>query len=283
MGLTKKKSGKALFEVITTYRQKHPGTGPLMPEWMRRREQPAGAVMPELTPVPLEPQSATPPTAVKQPPPLIRPVRPVRQDRPEPTLQPLGEPMVNTTGGRLTLSLNYVTSVVAALGLVLLLVAAFLLGRMTAGDRAAKPTATAPAKPTTPGTPGRTNTQVTERTNPAAGLSAADLPADKYYFLIQAMNADIPEATQREEIDRIVRHCNRATGGKAVPAARVLYVTTEGARMWLAIATQPFDGPEADDKVKDLQKKVEVLGKDPNNPTNYSFKRDKAILIPNKG
>ena len=301
MGLTRKKSGKALFEVITTYRQKHPGTGPLMPEWMRRQKPHAGSTtpMPELTPEPLEPEPVhpspvqAPPVQAPpvQPPPVqASPVRPIPFSRPAPALEPLdappAAPMLNTTGGRLNLSLNYLTTLVVALGLVVLLVGTFLLGHM-AGARSAPNTTVTATKPAprneTAGQHTVTPRPVDNKPKATIGLFAEGLPRGKRFYLIQEMNPDLSEADQKQEVDKIVRHCTNAPPDKAVAAARALYITDDGTRRWLAIATEPFDNNQLTDKVIELQKKVEALGKDPSNPTNYTFKRKSILLLLNEG
>jgi len=281
MGLNKKKSGKALFEVITTYRQKHPGTGPLKPEWMRRREQPADAAMPQLTPEPMAPEASEPP-----------PMRPIRMAAPPPTLEPMGESMVdqtyeamvNTADGRLRLSFNYVTATVVALALVVMFVATFLLGRVSATAPAGKPMAA--TQPAEKGPVAQRPARPTEPARPKAtfGLFADDLPRGKYYFVIQVIkDTTASDDEKKQEADRIARFCSGAPAGKAVPATRALYVMRNGSRMWLAIATEPFESSVETDRVKELEKRAEALGADRANPTLYKFKLEKTLVLLNEG
>lgn len=273
-----KKSGKALFEVITTYRQKHPGTGPLKPEWMRRREQPGNESMAQLTPEPMAAEE-------------VRRM-PVQEAPLAPTLQPLAGPMdemldesMETAGSpRLTVSMNYVTATVATVALVVLLVAAFLLGRMTASERALIKPTTAPATIGKGVTPAPPVNRVPERPKATNGLFAGDLAAGKYYFVIQVIqNTDAPEDEKKQEADKIARFCSGAPAGKALSATRALYVTKDGARRWLVIATEPFENNTKTNRVVELEKKAEALGADPANPTLYKFKLEKTLVLLNEG
>lgn len=114
--VTRKKDGKSLFEVIG------PGSGksgkPLgVPSWFEKGEAPA-------SPAPPRPVSAPPKT------------KPMTSPPPAPVL---GEPILSVSGGRLRISLNQISAVVALLAIILLGVGAFLLGRWTSPNSPAGP------------------------------------------------------------------------------------------------------------------------------------------------
>ncbi|MBT3199611.1 MAG: hypothetical protein HN350_06810 [Phycisphaerales bacterium] len=104
---------------------------------------------PTVTPVTPEPIAAVSPEPIVTPEPVVavspEPMttasawqEPVGEDTPQTTNTPKnsGIPIWNTDGERLTLSLNYVSCMVASIGLLLLLAVAFVTGRMTASPAA---------------------------------------------------------------------------------------------------------------------------------------------------
>lgn len=112
--MAKKKDSVALFEVISHVRERHPEAANV-PDWAgadkTHKEQPAVA------PVEKQPQ---------------------QQTKPKPTTYAaptsVAPPLVDTTGGKLTLSLNYVACMSVVMAVLLLLAGAFWLGRATAPD-----------------------------------------------------------------------------------------------------------------------------------------------------
>ncbi|MEI7836314.1 MAG: hypothetical protein WCK05_07860, partial [Planctomycetota bacterium] len=116
------------------------------------------------------------------------------------------------------------------------------------------------------------------------GLFADDLTRGSYYFVIQVIkDTAATEDEKKQEADKIARYCSGAPAGKAVPATRALYLTKTGSRVWLAVATEPFDSGVETDRVKEIEKKVEALGRDPANPTLYKFKLEKTLVLLNEG
>jgi hypothetical protein len=101
----KKKDATALFEVVSRSRDGGGGEDPRVPQWVSRHMQAAEGRPPggDAPPQPIAPQPAPQPEAV-----------------------------VATGEGRLRLSLNYASCVTAVVGLVLVVGAAFWLGRGTA-------------------------------------------------------------------------------------------------------------------------------------------------------
>jgi len=116
--VVKKRDSVALFEVISKTRAKNIEPDMGVPPWMVGGKQ-AADEQPRKGPgkQPVKP-TAKPACAT------VKPKRGAGKGK---------EPLVSTAGGRLRLSLDYFTGIVAATGLVLLLAAAFWLGRATAG------------------------------------------------------------------------------------------------------------------------------------------------------
>ena len=141
--MAKKKRSMALFEVVARDRDENRETGVGVPEWMQGQT----ATDETSAPAGKKPISLTPPGA-----PAATPSSPAG-----PYAAPAVEPVLSTAGGRLKLSLNYVTCTVAILAMLLLLVAAFLLGRASAGGatRAAAPGGAHVAAPTPRRVPGK--------------------------------------------------------------------------------------------------------------------------------
>ena len=182
----KKKNAMALFEVISKTRDKNPDSEVTVPDWIKpsgqsaRQAQAPGAE----EPAPHEPVSPEPETQTPAPPetpsPPTLPTTSTwgpRRLSDAPKISDL--PIWSTAGGRLTLSLNYVSCMVVSMGVLLLIIGAFVLGRMTASD---------PAPPARGGQP------VVKR------------EVGKYYLVIETLAGDTREA--RAEADRIVKFCN---------------------------------------------------------------------------
>ncbi len=116
--MARKKNAKSLFEVISRDAAKSAEGGKQslgVPGWFGRGGQA--------------------PPAAPEPPPL-----PATARQPaEPPPAEAGEPIVSVAGGRLRISLNQVSAAVLVLGLILLLVGVFLLGRRTASSAPAAP------------------------------------------------------------------------------------------------------------------------------------------------
>lgn len=165
--MARKKNSVSPFEVVA-------GIG-------RTQHKPAGGERPKpadqqgetaQTPTqPVQPQSLTPTVKVPQQPQLQK------AGAESPGQAQPGEPMLSTEGGRLNLSLNYLSSVVLLGGLLVLLLGAFVLGRSTAPQ---------PQAPTEVNKAG-TEPVITEKRVPGW-----------YYLVVEAMNgnstADIAQA-----------------------------------------------------------------------------------------
>ena len=243
--MPKKKNSMALFEVISKTRDKNPDSEVVVPGWVKPNQQDPQAQEPQDTapqePEPQKPEPQAPVTAPKTPEapqasevtqdpeasevtstpaPAIQttstrtPRRPIeRPETPEP-------PIWSTDGGRLTLSLNYVSCMVASMGLLLLIVGAFVLGYMTAS-------------------PGATDAQSKQ--------TVVKRVAGKYYMIISKL-ADESNAS-RAEANRMAAFCN-ANGEpaevKLLPRV-VNNKVVKGQGNLIVWSATPFDSPSGED------------------------------------
>lgn len=214
--MTKDKHAKALFEVISSTRAKHPESTCALPDWMR----PGGTPLAEA------------------------PAEPAPQE-PEP---PAPTPVASVADRRLMISLNHVSAMVAAFGLVVLLAAAFLLGRISAEP--AEPAELAvPAKPDSAAK--KAGHKPAPRTK--EGLDCPKLARGKKYLVIYAVVGSMPD--HESLAVHVARHCCQ-NGVKAVKAA---FGYPQGASGFVVVATDEFDpgaSPNAP-AVKRLAAKIE--------------------------
>lgn len=147
--VAKKKDSVALFEVISKSKQKCRESGMAVPSWMGPADAESDAD---------RSQFETPPV----------------QRVPTPAHAPT-EPMLSTDGGRLKMSLNYVSCIVICCGIVLLLVLAFWLGRTTASLSAVGDSAKTLPKQTA-------KADISERPS-----TPAQREPGKYYLVIQGL------------------------------------------------------------------------------------------------
>jgi len=167
--VVRKKDSVALFEVISKIRSGSGGANMSVPGWMINPKGREGSI-PEEVPVP------KPKPAAKRAPPQ--------------------EAIISTDKGRLRVSLNYVSCMVVAAGLVVLLLAAFWLGRATGG------TAQGPQKAGIGDTSGEGASRV------GAVKEESELPrriAGRYYMVIQDLKGN--DRATREEAHRIAKFC----------------------------------------------------------------------------
>ena len=166
--MAKKKDAAALFEVISKSRDRCAKDGLNVPPWMRTHGESV-----ELPAVEQGP-------AVEQ--------QPVAELQPETPMVPAphatfeagpaeSEPMVSTIGGRLRLSLNYVSCTVIFVALLVLLIGSFVLGRLSVGGSGAAHTAEIGKLP-------QQNTG--KQAPPEPPAKDARIPG-KYYLVIQNM------------------------------------------------------------------------------------------------
>lgn len=176
---------------------------------------PADAPAPQPKPAPKPMTSATLATPTRQTPSTATP----GTDNP---------PLWSTEGGKLTLSLNYVSCTVAAMVLLFLIVTAFVIGRVTGGAD-----------------------QTVEPVNP---LTIAR-KVDKFYMVIQTLPNMSAEA--KTEADRIAWFCN--LNGEPATVQKIPGRTAASSYLIVWSAT-PFDKETGPDVTKHAQMLQDKLG-----------------------
>jgi hypothetical protein len=201
----------ALFEVISNTRDKNPDTEVTVPNWIKPGHQNQQAEAQEPQVQDFEPGELDAPDPEAQTAPVQEEVaapEPEAEASPDaeaenaPTLQTTSTweprrspeepitsdlPIWSTSGGRLVLSLNYVSCLVASTGILLLIIVAFWLGHKVGSSPAAPPGA-------------NTERPVVKR------------QVGKFYMVIETLDGRTKEA--RAEADRIVKFC-KANGEPA--------------------------------------------------------------------
>lgn len=124
--MAKRKNSPALFEVISRSRESQSQSGLRVPTWMGGE---ADEQQSDQQPAPEAAQQQAPPKQVAQPEPSRTRAK---------TYEPQHEQAFSTAEGRLRVSLNYSTAIVLGVAVVLLLAAAFAIGRATAGSGGAE-------------------------------------------------------------------------------------------------------------------------------------------------
>jgi hypothetical protein len=195
----------ALFEVISKNRDKNPDSEVIVPDWVKPGGQqaqvdaqpPETPVQPPEVPAEVVAPEPTPEPEPQGPVPLLEEVTPTREVPVLPTTstwepRPASEspgvsdlPIWSTVGGRLILSLNYVSCLVVSAGILLLILAAFLIGRATAPDAA----------------------PIVENAK-----SAIKRIPGKYYMVLQKFPDN--SSTSRAEADRMVAFCDASADGE---------------------------------------------------------------------
>ena len=191
--MAKKKNALGLFEVISKNRDRNPDSEVTVPDWVKHpgqsgQEAQAPAVQEPAAGEPASPEAETETPAARdevsasQAQAASAPVLPTTSTRtprrPVETPKISDLPIWSTAGGRLTLSLNYVSCLVASMGVLLLIIAAFVLGRATAPDASPPATVKQPVVKRQPG---------------------------KYYMVIETL-ADESDAAEAEA-NQIVKFC----------------------------------------------------------------------------
>ncbi len=178
--VAKRKDSAALFEVISKARQSDSESGLDVPGWMDNKNDESAAS--------LEPTAR----------PKLKPLGGVSSQQKEGSA-----PVVSTTEGRLQLSLSYTGGTVIAVVLVLVIAAAFMLGRKTAQ----------PSAPVTDSLDAALNTDLmgdagNASASEAAGSSAGGVrQTGKWYLVIQELKGNSPQ--DQAEAWRIVDFCKQ--------------------------------------------------------------------------
>lgn len=241
--MAKKKRAKALFEVMADDKESRHEVNMGVPDWMEKK-------------TPQESKPAKPESS------LQADARLTRIQTEAPRAAESDKPIVSTAGGRLTVSLNYVSCTVAMLAIVLLLVVAFVLGRMsvTSGQR-----------PRKPASPARTLRKA-EASKTKAETSGTAKPKDavKYCLVIQVMGGRTEQLLA--DAKAIIKYCETA----GYPARLAENDARDDYFVWSAEA---YDSPTSN-KAKTYVAEIHALGQRYKADTgkNYDFKQ-----LDNKG
>jgi hypothetical protein len=192
--MAKRKNSPALFEVISQDRSKQ-GRKELKVPGYARRQEPA-----ETGEAAVEGQwEAT--GAAEQTEPTHEPRATAPRSRPEPVAG-AAEPLIRTEGGRLRVSLNYVSCSVALGAGVLLLVLAFVLGRASISPERSPMSGETVAAGMGAETEQPAGDDASEQ---AAGAVASRRIAGRQYLVIESMGGLTAEL--RNQADEIARYC----------------------------------------------------------------------------
>ena len=241
--VAKRKDSVALYEVIGKSREARAEAGLNIPAWMGRNRSMPLFTAPIATPVAVDApvaaarRSATTvehrDTITLQPPPVVV------------TAQIGGEPAVSISGGRLRLSLNYITCVAVGVAVVLLLAGALLLGRAMSPKPGADSQA---ADNQAQGQPSG------ESSGAKATAAAAEPPrqAGKFYLVIQGMSGMTEDLLA--EARNIEKYCK--TKGEQVSVNRYM----GNPRQYIVLSATGFDAPDSPEAAK-YADVIETLGK----------------------
>lgn len=259
--MAKKKNSMALFEVVAKEGNAGRDAEMGVPPWMQKRpkeiDTPGIQTEDAAETTPASAQDASPDKTYQ-----AEPVRAAPADSPSyVSAEPSGhEPIVSTAGGRLTLSLNYMSCTVALLAIVLALIMAFALGRSSApdGPQSAEWSPPVPAQGDSQAQQASVVPDVAERT--PARVSG------KYYLVIQALGG--LNETFRDEAQHIAQYCTEVGYTASVMRDDTQYL------VW---SLEPFDSPDGKD-ARQYQAEIDGVGK--RYKTLYSKKWDFAQLDP---
>lgn len=193
----RRKDSMALFEVVAPGDRKKRKATMTVPDWMKRSHAPGGA------------QEAPQPTETPQPE-ALPDVEPAANKRPD-----RAHVVWSTADGRVTVSLNYVSCGVAAMGVVLALVAMFMLGRASRGQ-------------VPPGQP--EGNKAPAQAGPVSGKVPQRI-SGKYYLVIQQLGGRT--AALKADANAIAAYCLAARGDSAT-------VIDDG-QQYLVLSGRPFD------------------------------------------
>lgn len=243
--MAKKKGAKALFEVINDRSKSKPPGGP---GWFGRARAAFSQARAQADP---SRQDALAAQAAAPPPPASGAVG-------------SDEPMVSVQDGRVRISLNQVSAVVAVLGFLLVMAGAFYFGRQVGmgGHKgpaaAALPTLAATDKPGSGNAPGKAG--VSAGRDQAVGAAIADEGKRKkgmYYLVVQGGIRD------QQDAKGIIEYL----ADNDIPASPVRDATNK----WKVLADKPFSRQDSKD-LQDYKSRIGSLGKDYMRKHGYDFR-----------
>jgi hypothetical protein len=223
--VAKRKNTLALFEVISRSKEHRSQAGLDVPSWMGEER---GEQQPPERPSPPQPE-----------PPKQAGAKPAAR-----TPEPTQEPMVSTSGGRLRVSLNYSGAIVLGVAVVLLLGAAFAIGRATAGGGGdTKPAVTAGAGDGAG--PGEAEV------GPGAG--AAQRVPGKHYLVIRDFD---PGSDLEQEAGRIAAFCTAQGEPAEVRTLTDRHTREPFIAVW---SLKGFDEPNSQ-AAQNYRRRIQALG-----------------------
>jgi len=225
--VAKKKDSMALFEVISKSREKRAKGDMGVPDWMGDSEKDASQA----------PEASTTST----PPSLPKAAR---------------KPAVVKTGGQLQVTLNYISCLAIALGLVVLLGGMFWLGRSTAPTGGGDPEQAGMQNDGyRPGLLGQSGSKGGSKTG--AKQTPMRLPprqSGKYYLVIESTGGK--QDWHKEQAAKIQRFCYEAGEPSSIATYPATRNTKEQVVIW---SLTPFDSPRSTEATQHA-KMVEMLG-----------------------
>lgn len=244
---SKRKDAVALFEAISKTRPKLAEGSMTVPSWMTRTPQAPELPASSTSPAPAAPAPAPQVTVAPVPPPSRLGEVQERAAQFAGRLRPGwgAEPTFSTYGGRVRVSLNYLSAGVAAAGLVVVLLATFLIGRVTAPRQVA-------ATETPQGVPVKPDVLNTAGQGQQTGTPPApsELVKGKFYLVVQDLRGNTE--AMKDEALKIADFCK----GNGKPAKVIIY----GNRTYMVWSTVPFNS-QNDAAAKAHAQEIEELGK----------------------
>ena len=267
--MAKKKNSESLFEVLSTKQGSVE-----VPEWMHKKA-------PELSPPKTEDKDETsedPQTPDEQSPPVEPEVTEVERPEdieetpdieteyepeanedavgpkrhfPKPFLDYTSDrgPMLRIEGDRIRFSLNFVTAMVVLGGVAVLLVAAFVRGRVTGGG-ANSPGATKAGLPDAP--PRRVKLAPVETSDDPIRSESGKRDPNRYYIIIETLKEN--ENADKVEAERIIKFCK----SRDIPANMVLIGRDRRLAVWCLLG---FKSARSSAAIKHAEK-IEELGRE---------------------
>jgi len=251
--MARKKSARALFEVVAPGGKNRNKPDLSVPDWMRTGQgaKPEGS----------EPQSSVIHRPDDE---IVTPEAPLPQIDNEQEMYEQDRAIVSTEDGRITLSLNYVSCSVVALAIVLLLIVAFVAGRASVSSVVEK----------TPDRDNNAKRNGTEKAGIVPDNSASEFVTKpgKLYMIIQ--NTEGKTSTPKADAYEIAKYCSDV-GYKA--GVKTLKRTGS----FLVLLQVPFDSKQ---EAQEYAVSINALGKRYANmykePYNFSQPYVKGKITP---
>ncbi|MBS3734152.1 MAG: hypothetical protein KGY99_04425 [Phycisphaerae bacterium] len=258
--MTRKKDSVSLFEVIAKGRSNRPQAGMDVPAWMDQQDTapPAGgepAGEDSFADVPDERETPPPPSAQY----ASDGGAPARASGSVSPYAPVwNEPTIARDGNRIRVAVTDATAVLVALGLVGVIVLAFLVGRWTKGSH------DGPAEAGMTVTTGDEQTS-DKRQGAGGGTRGAHRIVGKYYLVVQDLREYRPDSANAREQSEAEEKLDAASDIQDWLAERGIRTTLnttgpDGQKRLVVWSTQAFDSPRSE-AAKRFARTIEDLGR----------------------